>query len=111
MIKIFNRYFSIKDILFFFIESLLIFFAVLLATHIRYKISKYILQDYSIVILKIILVTFVYQMSLYYNDMYNTKIIRTAQEIVIRSLQAVGAAAVILSIIYYIIPDLISTLR
>ena len=62
---------------------------------------------YNVIIPKIILITFVYQMSLYYNDMYNTKIIRTAQEIVIRSLQAVGAAAVILSIIYYIIPDLI----
>ena len=110
MIKIFNRYFSIKDILFFFIESLLIFFAVLLAAYIRFKISNYSnywMLKYNVIIPKIILITFVYQMSLYYNDMYNTKIIRTAQEIVIRSLQAVGAAAVFLSIIYYIIPDLI----
>ena len=39
--------------------------------------------------------------------MYNTKIIRTKQETIIRSLQALGVAAIILSIIYYAVPDLI----
>ncbi len=107
MIKIFNRYLSIKDILFFFIESILIFCFVLLATYIRYKISKYGLINYNAVIPKIVLITFICQLSLYYNDLYNTNIIRTKQETIIRSLQALGVAAVILSIIYYAIPDLI----
>ena len=107
MLKIFNRYYSIKDIFFFFFESLLIFSSVILATYIRYKIHSFWLPPYYIIGLKIFLVTAVCQLSLYYNDMYNTKIIRTKQETIIRALQALGVAAIILSIIYYAVPDLI----
>jgi sugar transferase (PEP-CTERM system associated) len=106
MLKIFNRYYSIKDIFFFFFESLLIFSSVILAAYIRFKISKWSL-NYNVIFLKAIPITFVCQLSLYYNDLYDTKIIRTSREIIIRSLQAFGVSALILAIIYYIIPDLI----
>ena len=85
----------------------MIFSSVILATYIRYKIHSFWLPPYYIIGLKIFLVTAVCQLSLYYNDMYNTKIIRTKQETIIRALQALGVAAIILSIIYYAVPDLI----
>lgn len=107
MIKLFNRYYSIKDIVFFFSESILIFFAILLATYIRFKIANFWLVNYYTIILKAILITVICQISFHYNDLYNTRIIRSKQEIIIRSLQAIGVAAVILSIIYYIFPNLI----
>lgn len=107
MLKIFNRYYSIKDIFFFFFESILIFFSVVLATYIRYKIHSFWLLPYYVIGLKIALITAVCQLSLYYNDMYNTRIIRTKQETIIRSLQALGVAAIVLSITYYAVPDLI----
>ena len=56
---------------------------------------------------KALLITIVCQLSFHYNDLYNTRIIRSSQEIIIRSLQAIGAAAIVLSIIYYILPNLI----
>jgi len=110
MIKIFNRYFSIKDILFFIIESILIFSSIILATYIRFgslKANIFWLPNYSVLIFKAIFITAVCQLSLYYNDLYDTKIIKTKQETIIRSLQALGVAAVILSIAYYAIPNLI----
>ncbi len=107
MIKLFNRYYSIKDIVFFFFESLLIFSAILLATYIRYRMSQFLLPTYYVVFLKALLITIICQLSFHYNDLYNTRIIRSRQEIIIRSLQAIGVAAVILSIIYYILPNLI----
>ncbi|MBI5043698.1 MAG: TIGR03013 family PEP-CTERM/XrtA system glycosyltransferase [Nitrospirae bacterium] len=107
MIKLFNRYYSIKDILFFLIESFLIFVSVILAAYIRFKITNFWLSDYYAIGFKAMLITFICQLSLYYSDLYNTKIIRTRQETIIRSLQAIGVAAVILSIVYYAIPGLI----
>ena len=107
MIKLFNRYYSIKDIVFFFFESLLIFSAILLATYIRYRMSQFLLPTYYVVFTKALLITIVCQLSFHYNDLYNTRIIRSSQEIIIRSLQAIGAAAIVLSIIYYILPNLI----
>lgn len=107
MIKLFNRYYSIKDILFFFSESLLIFSTILLATYIRFNIAEFWVPSYYAIALKALLITIICQLSLHYNDLYNTKIIISRQEIIIRSLQALGVAAVILSIIYYMIPNLI----
>ncbi|MFZ3089026.1 MAG: TIGR03013 family XrtA/PEP-CTERM system glycosyltransferase [Nitrospirota bacterium] len=107
MIKLFNRYYSIKDIVFFFSESILIFFTILLATYIRFKIANFWLVNYYTIILKAILITVIYQLVLHYSDLYNTKIIRSKQEIIIRSLQAIGAVAIIFSITYFFIPNLI----
>ncbi|MFZ3066246.1 MAG: TIGR03013 family XrtA/PEP-CTERM system glycosyltransferase, partial [Nitrospirota bacterium] len=107
MIKLFNRYYSIKDIAFFFFESILIFSAILLATYIRFKIADFWLSNYNAIIFKAILVTVIYQLVLHYSDLYNIRIIRNKQEIIIRSLQAVGALAIIFSITYFFIPNLI----
>lgn len=107
MIKLFNRYYSTKDIAFFFFESILIFSAILLATYIRFKIANFWLSNYNTIIFKAILITVIYQLVLHYSDLYNIRIIRNKQEIIIRSLQAIGALAIIFSITYFFIPNLI----
>ncbi len=57
--------------------------------------------------LKILLVTFVCQTCLYYNDLYDLKITDSLIELGIRLLQALGAAAIFLAGIFIIFPGTI----
>jgi sugar transferase (PEP-CTERM system associated) len=55
-------------------------------------------------VLKILLITFVCQICLYYNDLYDFKISMNYHELAIRLLQAIGVSAIFLALIYFIIP-------
>ena len=55
--------------------------------------------------MKILLVTLVCQTCLYYNDLYDLKVTENFQELGIRLLQALGAAAILLAGIYTIFPE------
>jgi len=57
--------------------------------------------------LKIVLISLVCQTCLYYNDLYDLKVIDNFQELSIRLLQALGVAAIILAGIYVIFPKAI----
>ena len=54
--------------------------------------------------LKICLITFICQVCLYYNDLYDLKVADTPFELGIRLLQALGFAAIFLAIVYLIFP-------
>ena len=55
-------------------------------------------------VLRIALVTLVCQTSLYYNDLYDFQVASTIPEISIRLLQSLGITAIVLALIYYLIP-------
>ena len=57
--------------------------------------------------LKALLITSVCQASLYYNDLYDLKIVDSFSEIGIRLLQALGFASIFLAGVYYFFPDAI----
>lgn len=61
----------------------------------------------SITVLKALLITFICQICLYYNDLYDLKVTDTMLELGIRLLQALGVATILLAIVYFIFPTAI----
>jgi sugar transferase (PEP-CTERM system associated) len=55
---------------------------------------------------KIVLVTVVCQLCLYYNDFYDLTLVHSNRELIVRLLQAVGAASIVLAALYFTIPAL-----
>src|SRR3954470_17070187 len=98
--QLFNRYVSTRSLTVFGGELLLIFGSVALAA---------ILQTGGNLggsLWKIALVTVVCQLCLYYNDFYDLTLVHSNRELVVRLLQAVGAASIVLAALYFTIPAL-----
>jgi sugar transferase (PEP-CTERM system associated) len=55
---------------------------------------------------KIGLVTVVCQLCLYYNDFYDLTLMQSNRELIVRLLQAVGAASIVLAALYFTMPSL-----
>lgn len=91
-----------KKALMFLGEGILIYLSVLLGVYLRLGSL-----DYSLLVPKALLTTGVSLGCLYYVDLYNPKVIRDIQEILIRLLQALGVASIILAILFYLYPVLI----
>jgi len=105
MLRIFKKYYPIRNALFVLGEGIFIFVSVIIASRLLLGSAKSIF-GYSL-IFKAVLITIVCQGCLFINDLYDLKITDTLVELGIRLLQALGASAIILAIVYYIFPDLI----
>lgn len=105
MLRLFKQYYPIRNAIFVLGEGLIIFASVLIACLIIIGEKK--MQIESSLMMKVLLITFCCQVCLYYNDLYDLKIIDTLSELGIRLLQALGAAAIILAIIYSFFPKVI----
>ena len=102
MLRILRQYFPIRNVVFLILEGCIIFVTFLLST-ILLTFSDSYWFDFMLV-LRIALITFVCQISLYYNDLYDFEIVSTLPEISIRLLQALGITSIALALIYYIFP-------
>lgn len=102
MLRILKQYFPIRNVVFLILEGCIIFVTFLLST-ILLTFSDSYWFDFTLV-LRITLITFVCQISLYYNDLYDFEIASTIPEISIRLLQALGITSIALAFIYYIFP-------
>src|SRR3954463_10513535 len=98
--QLFNRYISTRSLTVFAGELLLIFGSVALA------VSLQDTPDLAGNLWKIGLVTVVCQLCLYYNDFYDLTLMHSTRELVVRLLQAVGAASIVLAALYFMMPDL-----
>jgi sugar transferase (PEP-CTERM system associated) len=98
--QLFNRYVSTRSLTIFAGELFLIFGSVALAA------SFQIEEDLAGSLWKIALVTVVCQLCLYYNDFYDLTLVQSNRELVVRLLQAVGAASIVLAALYFTIPAL-----
>ena len=99
--QLFNRYVSTRSLTIFAGELLLIFGSVALAAS---------LQNANVVaesLWKIALVTVICQLCLYYNDFYDLTVVQSNRELIVRLLQAVGAASIILGALYFTLPALV----
>ena len=56
---------------------------------------------------KAIIVAIVCQLSLYYAELYDLRVVADRRELIVRVLQALGAASLILAVTYYALPTLI----
>jgi len=98
--QLFNRYVSTRSLTVFGGELLLIFGSVALAASFQQT------SDLSSNLWKIALVTVVCQLCLYYNDFYDLTLVHSNRELVVRLLQAVGAASIMLAGLYFAAPGL-----
>src|SRR5688572_20230484 len=98
--QVFNRYVSARSLTVFGGELLLIFGSVALAASLQST------PDLPGNLWRIALVTIVCQLCLYYNDFYDLTIVQSNRELVVRLLQAVGAASILLAALYFTMPPL-----
>ena len=96
--QLFNRYVSTRSLTVFAGELCLIFGSVALAAVMQNT------PDLGENIWKIGLVTIVCQLCLYYNDFYDLTLVQSTRELVVRLLQAVGAASIVLAALYFTMP-------
>ncbi len=107
MIKLFNQYISFHKLVFILGEGVLIFLAALLATYISLGRGIGFVDTLVIVWPKLLLVTIVTQLSLYFNDLYEIKATDNKIDLAARLIQAVGITSITLAIIYFIWPDMV----
>jgi len=96
--QLFNRHVSTRSLTVFAGELCLIFGSVALAAAMQDT------PDLGENIWKIGLVTIVCQLCLYYNDFYDLTLVQSTRELVVRLLQAVGAASIVLAALYFTMP-------
>ncbi|HET7694298.1 MAG TPA: TIGR03013 family XrtA/PEP-CTERM system glycosyltransferase [Vicinamibacterales bacterium] len=98
--QLFNRYVSMRSLTVFGGELLLIFGSVALAAAFQDT------PDLAANLWKIAVVTLICQLCLYYNDFYDLTLVHSNRELVVRLLQAAGAASIVLAALYFVQPDL-----
>jgi sugar transferase (PEP-CTERM system associated) len=99
--QLFNRYVSTRSLTVFAGEMLLIFGSLTLASSLQGGVD--VVADFG----KLVLVTAICQLCLYYNDFYDLNIVHSNRELVVRLLQAAGAASILLGFMYFTVPRLI----
>ena len=98
--RLFNRYVSSRGLTVFAFELLLIAGSVLYAMHLHGGI------DSPGAIWKILFITLLCQLSFYYHDLYDLTVVNSRRELLVRLLQASGAASLLLAGLYLCFPAL-----
>lgn len=110
MFRIFSQYVSPKGLLLMGLESGLILLSILLATRLRFwnspdDLAAYIVYpDFLIQCGIVLVVCFV---CFYYNDLYDARTGFGSMERVLRIEQSIGAASLILGLLYFLMPGLL----
>ena len=99
--QLFNRYVSPRGLTVFGCEILLIFGSVAIAAR-AHGAGADVAHD----VWKIALITGLCQVCFYYNDLYDLTIVHSSRELLIRLLQAAGAASILVALLYLVMPSL-----
>jgi sugar transferase (PEP-CTERM system associated) len=100
--QVFNRNVSGRGLTVFGFELVLISGSMVLAASLHGS-----LDAPSAIAWKIALVTALCQLCFYYNDLYDLTVVQSSRELIIRLLQATGAAAIVLAVACVTVPSLI----
>jgi len=106
MARLFNRYLPTKDLLFFFMEGLIISACVLLAIFIRFLFNYEGILRHEHLLSKILFFTLLCQATIFYNDLYFSNLKEKNRLTFIKLLQSIGIASVLLAISYFFLPIL-----
>jgi sugar transferase (PEP-CTERM system associated) len=98
--QLFKRSVSARGLTAFAFEILLIVGSLLLATRLHGPF------DDPALLWRISLATGLFLVCLYYNDFYDLTIVHSSRELIVRLLQAAGAASIVLAALYFIQPQL-----
>jgi sugar transferase (PEP-CTERM system associated) len=101
-VQVFNRNVSIRGLTVFSFELVLIAGSMMLAAELHGSFNSLDATPW-----KIALVTALCQLCFYYNDLYDLTLVSSSRELVIRLLQAAGAAAIVLAVACFVVPSLI----
>src|SRR6202050_4809923 len=108
MVRLFGRYVPIKSVILAVTEACLIIVSILLAAWIRFgtiaDTSWYLSRPYTLI--QVALVVLVCWFCLYYNGLYDLQVVARRSQLVVRLMQSLGTAALVLGVLYYIAPDL-----
>ncbi len=102
MLRLLKQYYPIRNVFFIMTESLVILASVLFAAWVQGGLESGIFTGE--VLAKALLIALVCQIALYYNNLYDFSNPGDFRDLSLRLLQAIGAAAVILSLAYFIFP-------
>lgn len=106
MPTLFNKYYPVRKILFFFGEGTLIFTSVLgiLVYFSSWRIFLIAPSEYT---LRAMAVTLIFQLSLYFFDLYDLRKPGTTTDTFIRMMQAFGVGCIFLALLYTVCPSMI----
>ncbi len=107
LLKVFNKFYTVRNLLFFLGETGLIFLGIWLVIYMIYSGEMPQNSERMNVWGRILLITFLIQISLYYHDLYNFRNKHAMFELSIRIISAIGVACLGLAALYYILPYLI----
>jgi sugar transferase (PEP-CTERM system associated) len=108
MVRVLGQYVPVKTIILAITEIALIVVSIILAAWIRFgslaDARWYLARPYTGVQFAIVVI--VCWLCLYYNDLYDLQSVARRTEFVVHLMQALGAAVLILALLYYFQPDL-----
>ena len=107
MIRIFRQYISPRKTIFVLGEGLLIFLAITLASYVILGWDIGLKGMLEMIWVKVLLISLMTQLSLYFYDLYEFKKADTTIDIATRLIQSFGVTTIILAITYYVLPDMI----
>lgn len=105
MIKVLNQYFPGRLFVLLATENVVILLGVWAAVSWHVGDPRLSLLTYPQMFSKALLITVVCQVCLYYADIYDLRQMTSKADILVRLLQALGAAALILAALFYIFPE------
>jgi sugar transferase (PEP-CTERM system associated) len=100
--RVFNRYVSQRHLTVFAGELLVIFSSMTFVAH-MYRPG----EEFGAALWKVGVVTVLCLLCLYYNDCYDLTVVRSNRELVIRLMQAVGTASILIALVYLALPSLV----
>ena len=103
MIRVLKQYYPVQNIFFVIGEGVGIYFSVIFADQIFHSETLFVFDNWLWP--KTFLITLVFQMCLYYNDLYDLNVTYTSSELGVRLLQSLGVATIFLAGIYFVFPN------
>lgn len=104
MIRIFKLDYPVRNIFLVVSESISIWSSICISYMLFLNVNSYTLNSWEM--FKILIITIICQLCLFCNELYNMKVVCRVNELGIRLFQSMGASALLLAILYIIIPDL-----
>jgi len=100
--QLFNRYVSLRGLTVFGCELLLVFGSIAIAARVNGGGDA----NLTPALWKIAFVTGLCLVCFYYNDLYDLNVVHSSRELLIRLLQAAGAASILIALLYLVAPSL-----
>jgi len=107
MLKVFNKYFPVRNLLFFLGESGLIFLGIWSGIYLLHSGEVPYDPEKLNVWARILLITLLIQISLYYHDLYDFRLKIRMSDLGLRIVSAIGVACLGLAALYYLFPFVI----